>query len=140
MEDAVKKRREYVRKRRRAQLLGAGTILVGAGALVVPGTCMIAGTHSVWPQPTFCTNVIPAATAMYILLRTAFRSLQHTTAAVAEAARCYVPPVSQQVAALPDEEVLVRGSEQPSTTSDELLRAAQAGAQTQAEELLRAGT
>src|SRR5205807_2266285 len=40
----------------------------------------------------------------------------------------YVPPVDDQVAALPAEEVLVRGSAEPTDPSKELLRAAHEGA------------
>jgi hypothetical protein len=50
----------------------------------------------------------------------------------------YVPPVNQQIAALPADAVLVRGSDEPPTSSDELLRAAREGADAEAAELLRA--
>jgi hypothetical protein len=50
----------------------------------------------------------------------------------------YVPPVHEQLAALPADEILLRGSEQPAARSGELLRAAHAGAETEAGELLRA--
>jgi hypothetical protein len=52
----------------------------------------------------------------------------------------YVPPVREQLAALPAEEVLVRGSDQPRATSTELLRAITEISQTPSEELLRSGT
>ena len=39
----------------------------------------------------------------------------------------YVPPVAEQIAALPAEEILLRGSDQPAATPDELLRAAHEG-------------
>lgn len=48
-----------------------------------------------------------------------------------------LPPVAEQIAALPAETVLVRGSEQPPAQSSELLRAAQGWAETGAVELLR---
>lgn len=51
----------------------------------------------------------------------------------------YVPPVREQAAALPAEEVLVRGSERPAPATDELVRAAAAADPVAAEELLRAG-
>jgi len=43
-----------------------------------------------------------------------------------------------QLAALPADEILVRASDQPTATPDELLRAAQAATKTNSEELLRA--
>ena len=52
----------------------------------------------------------------------------------------YVPPVAEQIAALPVADVRVRGSDQPAATPEELLRAAQAGTAEPAEELLRPGT
>ena len=50
----------------------------------------------------------------------------------------YVPPVADQIAALPAEDILVRGSGQPAAASGELLRAAQVGGTSDATELLRA--
>jgi hypothetical protein len=49
----------------------------------------------------------------------------------------YVPPVAQQIAALPADEVLLRGSDPPTVALDELLRAATGGTETAAGELLR---
>jgi hypothetical protein len=49
----------------------------------------------------------------------------------------YVPPVREQIAALPADEVLLRGSDPPVARPDELLRAARQGTQTGAEELMR---
>jgi len=49
----------------------------------------------------------------------------------------YVPPVAEQIAALPAENILLRGSNQPATAVGELLRAAKAGSDTEAEELPR---
>ncbi len=50
----------------------------------------------------------------------------------------YVPPIREQIAALPAEEVLVRGSDQPATRNAELLRSTYYGAAAAEEELLRA--
>ena len=49
----------------------------------------------------------------------------------------YVPPVAEQIAALPAEEILLRGSDQPAATSGELLRATHSATETAPEELLR---
>jgi hypothetical protein len=63
---------------------------------------------------------------------------------MAEASRCsartlkYIPPVAEQLAALPAKEILVRGSDQPALAPDELLRAAREGEATEARELMRA--
>ena len=50
----------------------------------------------------------------------------------------YVPSVADPLAALPADEILLRGSNQPSVRPDELLRPAQVGTETAPEELLRA--
>jgi hypothetical protein len=49
----------------------------------------------------------------------------------------YVPPVAEQLAALPADKVFLRGSDQPTATPDELLRAAQARTEVDEESLLR---
>ena len=50
----------------------------------------------------------------------------------------YAPTVSEQIAGLATEDVLLRGSSQPTTLPVELLRAAHSGGTEPAEELLRA--
>ena len=50
----------------------------------------------------------------------------------------YVLPVAEQIAALPADKILVRCSDQPAATPEELLRAAQVGTVEPSEELLRA--
>ena len=50
----------------------------------------------------------------------------------------HVPLVAEQLAALPAEEILLRGSYQPVAAPDELLRVAHDRAETEAEELVRA--
>lgn len=50
----------------------------------------------------------------------------------------YVPPVEEQIAALPVEEVLVRGADGPEATSSELLRPARSDPNPEGAELLRA--
>jgi hypothetical protein len=57
--------------------------------------------------------------------------------ASAEAVR-YVPPAADQFAAHPPEQILVRGSDEPTAKPEELLRAAQPGTEAQGRELLRA--
>lgn len=52
----------------------------------------------------------------------------------------YVPPVREQIAVLPADEVLLRGSDHPAAAPEELLRAAQQVTETASEELLRAGS
>ena len=49
----------------------------------------------------------------------------------------YVPPVAEQTAALPAEDILLRGSDRPAANPAELLRAAHAGMAGPAGELLR---
>jgi hypothetical protein len=48
----------------------------------------------------------------------------------------YVPPAHEQVLTLPAAKVLVRGSDQPAATPDELLRAAHSGTETTSDDLL----
>ena len=50
----------------------------------------------------------------------------------------YVPPVREQIAALPSVEILLRASDEPIAASNELLRAANEGSTIASEELLRA--
>jgi hypothetical protein len=52
----------------------------------------------------------------------------------------YVPPVSEQIAALPAEAILVRGSDDPVTPFEELLRSTPPMAAEQDEDLLRVVT
>jgi hypothetical protein len=54
-----------------------------------------------------------------------------------EVALLFVPPVREQIEALPLETLLLRGSYQPAITSNDLLRAAHNGPKTASEELLR---
>jgi hypothetical protein len=49
----------------------------------------------------------------------------------------YVPPLAEQLAALPAEDILLRGADQPTATPDELLRAVREGTETESGELLR---
>jgi len=49
----------------------------------------------------------------------------------------YVPPAREQIAALPANEILVRGCDQPSARPEELLRAARNGMDGRADELMR---
>jgi hypothetical protein len=62
----------------------------------------------------------------------------YPTLACAFACIAFVPPVHEQIAVLPAEVILLRGSEQPAPTPEELLRAARVGSETAKEELLRA--
>jgi hypothetical protein len=55
------------------------------------------------------------------------------------AALPYVPPVREQVGALPAREILVRGASEPAASNGELLRAAHKQSETGAMDLLRPG-
>lgn len=50
----------------------------------------------------------------------------------------YVPPVREQIAALPADEILVRGSDQPAAGQEELLRPGKYSYDVSSDELLRA--
>jgi hypothetical protein len=140
MEDGARKRREYLWKKAAARLLQAigGVTTVGCGLLwllALAGTIVaIAVARS--PLP----SLLAAGLAALVCVGAATLIARGFWRASAEAAEAipYVPPVAEQVAALPAKEVLVRGAHQPLDSTDELLRAATPHAAVDAAELLRA--
>lgn len=132
MRDAAKNRRVYVRK-----LVGLG-LLGGSFAVLAIG--LFAWTVStVWSDwavfvqhwPIFYILFMPViviTTLCYAVFATAWRESRSVL---------YVPPVAEQIGALPAEAILVRGSDEPAALPGEMLRAASAGKETKAEDLLR---
>jgi hypothetical protein len=78
----------------------------------------------------FVEAVIVAITV--VCVRQCYSALKDASAVL------YVPPVAEQLAALPAEEILVRGSDQPAASPDELVRASASTEETPTSELLRA--
>jgi hypothetical protein len=129
MEDAAKKRRRYV--------VMAWLYRIMIGYLVI--TCGGLLMFSLWPvvrdRHITAGMLMPITGSAGLALMSLF-----CVWLLRDEARTklpYVPPVAEQLAALPAEEVLVRASDEPTATPDELLRAASAGVETQADELLR---
>lgn len=126
MEDAVKKRQDYLRKRAVANTLQ----LVGAVTTIGCGLIWLLSLVGIIAGVSASLSLLPALLGAGLL---ALPSLGAATLLAsgfwhssAEAAKSipYVPPVHEQLAALPADEVLLRGSRQPAAAPDELLRAA----------------
>jgi hypothetical protein len=132
VKDAAQKRRDYLVAKAKIHsisetsriavvifTIGTGFMfLVDFGHFLPTWVVLIAGL----------LNAVLAAVAYRIMKRADARAKALT----------YVPPVAEQIAALPASDVLLRGSEQPIAAPEELLRAAQTGSETASEELLRA--
>jgi hypothetical protein len=143
MDDPAKKRQQYVRKK-----VTAGTLALLFGCLAVGGGLFAAwfayvlvtweehpehtgyGLHPDLLVSGFPLWAVPTAVALF--------GWWHSYASVKEVRLLpYVPPVAEQIDALPVDQVLVRGSEQPAASPAELVRASLPTEQTAPEELLR---
>jgi len=136
-QDAAKRRREYLGKKAGISL--GGTCLRGVCALLGIISLVLAsaaGQNVGWSiAGVVCFTalslaVLGVAIFFWRLSSSCFKELSMMP---------YVPPVAEQIAALPAEAILVRGSDQPASAPSELLRAARAGETTdEAGELVRA--
>lgn len=131
MKDAKRKRRQYLASKAH-KIVGTG-MFAGAAAFALAAACvsLLLRQSGPWLTTwayTAATLLCAGAICCYMTCRTANEAKSIP----------YVPPVAEQIAALPAEEILVRGSEQPAAPSGELLRAARAGIDTEPTELLRA--
>ena len=141
--DAAKRRREYLLRRARAQvclniftslsallwvpaLFGFLVTLILLVRATVPGYSGSSLSAAIW----FVFTVLCGGAA-YLCIRVA-DSARHKARTLE-----YVPPVVEQIAALPARNVLLRGSEAPAVAAGELLTAAHGGAGIR-EELMRA--
>lgn len=140
-EDLAKKRRKYLAKTTAVKTtLAVGVVitilfgylfalvLLGSAMACVQALTMGSATQYWWILlVALALSGAPMSFGMWLWRSSSkqMRSLAH------------VPPVAEQIATLPDEEILVRGSDEPAATADELLRAAQAGTVQPAKELLR---
>jgi hypothetical protein len=127
-QDAVQKRRQYVRKKAKAItpaiIAGSLSVLLVGFVLklaVQPGQM----SNSQFAAFVVCVVLTVPCTFVIIFCEKKALSIPH------------VPPVSEQLAALPADEVLLRGSHQPAALPGELLRAAHEGTETAPEDLLR---
>jgi len=142
--DLAKKRRENLMKKSRANtMLCVGFILL----LLFGVSTLFFGMATLYSLQSLTMSISSPLTAIISAIgMTAFccplayffgiRIMKKAGNDMAELR--YVPPVRDQLAALPAEEILVRGSGQPAATPEELLRAARAGTADAREELLRA--
>lgn len=133
MKDAAKRRRSYLCKRSEAGSLGIILTVVSLAFGIVGLALMCAPLVPHDDSPIagilVATAIIPLYCA-YSFGRSAVASFRESVALP------YVPPVREQIAALPAEEVLLRGADVPSPTSDGLLRASR-NTDSAGEELLR---
>lgn len=131
MANEAKKRRKYLQDKSTLGLFrGIGGIVASGSAALVLIVLMFAPAgwdHN--PAHLFClvllVGVARIGADVYVSCGTEAKALP------------YVPPVSEQIAALSADEVLLRASHTPSAASDDLLKPAQQGAETACEELLR---
>ena len=145
-EDAAKKRRVYVVGYGSLRVLGLmGTIsaiLSGLITLVLIYAAIASDEHPIFTGYRLHLDALMRC-APFILIPAAItlfcRWYSHKYYKLAASLRP-VPPVREQIAiaALPADEVLLRGSDQPTAEPGELLRAAHEGMETPADQLLRA--
>jgi hypothetical protein len=137
MEGPAQKRQEYLRKilALRANMLFWGMSAITFCLFVFLFVMAYWFLNDEQARPDvriLCAGMAVLAAIAFVSFRS-WRRSKHEAETIA-----YVPPVREQIAALPAEEILVRGSDQPAATPDELLRPARERAETGAEELLRA--
>ena len=128
MEDITKKRREYLRKK--AKVLVPAFIVGCLSLLLIVFVLKLAGQPGTMSNTQFVAFVL--AIVLMVPCTIAIIASEKKALSIA-----YVPPVAEQITTLPADEVLLRGSDQPTAKSDELLRAAQPGQELATEELLR---
>ena len=135
MEYGAKKRREYLRKKARTGIGGTATAGISIGLGLVAALLIFAAVQNIGFSRG---NIVLFAFLAFAVLAVAVY-FGHVSVSSFKEARAipYIPPVREQIAALPADEVLLRGSDQPAASPVELLRAAHDGTETEAGELLR---
>lgn len=128
-EGAVKKRWEYVRKKATVIIpaLVAGALAIALLGFVLK-LALQRGTMTDFQFGVFMLAILLMVPCAVVIILSEKEALSIP----------YVPPVAEQVAALPAEEILVRGADPPVAMPEELLRAAQIGPTEPPDELLRA--
>lgn len=139
--DPAARRRQYLAKKAGIAVLMVVAVLVGAiGALAFlyylpylnlgPLRHLWVGGVSISVPTVLAVGV--AFGAFVITTRRAAKDLSAKSRSIP-----YVPPIREQIAALPDEVILVRASDQPAAEPGELLRAARSTTATPDAELLQ---
>ena len=115
-----------------------GVLTLAAIAVVAPALAL---TFFVDPPSSLASSLSSAAFGLiatavpgsiaYLSCRTALKA-QNRSVDIP-----YVPPVAEQIAALPAEDILVRGSDRPAATPEELLRAVKVEGETERSKLVR---
>ena len=143
--DAATKRRAYLRKKAAVLVLQTCTVLVCVGSPIIAVfvICWLAQLGLRPLHDLLVTGVsldVPRLPIVVLVILALLYTATRARKQISEKSRLlsYVPPVRKQIAALPAEEVLLRGSDQPGATPEELLRAAQFGGVLPVEELVRA--
>src|SRR5689334_14712163 len=116
-EGAARRRWKYLLSRVSWNMIGGnGIVLVlGFGCLTIACVYAVFDSWSYFPYSTGAWLLLAGVAAFFTFIgvcniREAKKLADRTP---------YVPPVREQIAALPANEVLVRGSERPEATSDE---------------------
>ena len=141
IQDRAKMRRSYVWNSTKTNALTMTLLLCSAclglvnlvpiiGLVVSVGAILSGGENAVG-------GIVGVVVCGFFTAIMGWLTFQCFSSALAVPIPPYVPPVREQIATLPPDEVLLRGSDQPAATPDELLRATQVTQQTTAEELLR---
>ncbi len=136
--DAANKRFDYLVDLFQVKFSGCVGLCISGFAILGAVICLVGLHTSSW---TYFEINVPELSipGLCICVASALGGWAISKSSIKEAsAMPYVPPVSEQVAALSDEDILVRGSDQPTAPSGELLRAARKGTETDDAELLRA--
>ena len=134
-EDAAKKRREYLAKLAIAQANGSFALLLMILFMVAGLWFSLELALSLFREKPSGQFLFAAIVCVGATTNGWMKHQEYTKRAKSLP---YVPPVAEQLANLPADEVLLRGSDQPSAAPDELLRAAHEGTDTPADQLLRA--
>ena len=135
IERAKKLRQEYLGKKAGAALFGAAmaaiALVIGVAALVLISAVVQNIGFSITNMAFFAFLVaLTSAAAVYVsrISSASFKEARTLT---------YVPPVREKIADLPDDEILLRGTDRPVAAPGDLLRAAREGSETGSEVLLR---
>ena len=135
----AKKRRNYLARRVGALSIVAVSGLISgigfAAATLIAIWVVVSAVNFGWyAVALLIVAIVPAIICLAIAIAAWMGCWR---ARIIAASIPYVPPEREQVEFRPAVEILVRGSEQPPTAPDELLRAAQDGKSIPADELMR---
>ena len=138
--DLARKRWKYLFARAGTSTLWCYGMLLTVASAIVSIACIISlliFRDGLWYDGFFSVAAVLGALVTALVSFIGFcnlREAKHISRLTA-----YVPPVHEQIAALPAEEVLVRGAEHPEAVASELLRPTNEVSNSATEELLRPG-